>query len=211
MTPDNNKKSPLFIAAKTVSIVFHPIFIPVYGLLIILSAPTLFGYMPFQVKKILLSIIMVNNVLVPLSLMPYFRYRNIISSWSVENRKERLFPLIATSFFYSVSVFIFWRFQLPVFIKSFILATAFMAITVTIITFWWKISVHTTGAGALLALVMILSVKMETSLNILLICTILSAGLVMTSRLFLNKHIPSEVWAGFLLGLLGSSVILIFI
>lgn len=196
------------IIAKVISAVFHPLLMPVYGLLIIFSAPTLFGYLPPQVKKILLVIVLINNVVLPLSLIPWFRYRNIISSWTIIERKERILPMLATSFFYSITVYIVYKFHIPPFIKSFLLTAALLAIAITIVNFWHKISVHAAGSGAILALVIVLSYKMHTPLTGLLIGAILSAGLVMTSRLWLNAHKPVEVWSGFFLGIIVSGVIL---
>ena len=152
--------------AKIISIVFHPLFIPLYGMIIIFSAPTLFGYLPFKVKKILLFIVLVNNVLIPLSLMPYYKFRNIISSWSIENRKERFIPLIITSIFYSVTSILVYRFQIPFFLKSFLFALSFVAITVTLINFLWKVSIHSAGAGVLTALVLIMALKMYSPLDL---------------------------------------------
>jgi hypothetical protein len=196
------------IIAKVISVVFHPLLMPVYGMLIIFSAPTLFGYLPIQVKKILFLIVLTDNVLLPISLMPWFRYRNIISSWMVTERKERILPLLTTSFFYSITVYIVMRFHIPLLIKSFIFTAALLSIAITIINFWYKISIHSAGIGALLALVIILSVKMHTPLTWFIIGVILSAGLVMTSRLWLNSHKPGEVWSGIILGTLVTGVIL---
>jgi len=197
--------------AKIISAVFHPLLMPVYGMLIVFSAPTIFGYLPVNVKKILLLIIVINDVLVPLFLMPYFRLRNIISSWTIEDRRERTIPLIATSFFYSVTVYITLKFHIPLFIKSFILASALLVIAVTLINFWWKISIHSAGAGALTALIFVLSFKMHTPLTIFLIPAIIVSGLVLSSRLWLNSHSPGEVWLGYLLGIAGmTSLLLVF-
>jgi membrane-associated phospholipid phosphatase len=80
---------------------------------------------------------------------------------------------------------------------------------VTIINFWWKISIHSAGMGALTVLVLVLSVKMQTPLTWFMIVMILSTGLVMSSRLWLNSHSPGEVWSGFLLGAFGIGLILI--
>lgn len=201
MTPESTHTTGNRIAV-IISTLFHPLLMPVYGMLIIFSAPTLFGYLPFSVKKILFFIVLVNNVLLPLSLMPYFRYRNIISSWMIEERKERTAPMITTSFFYLVTAYIFLRFQIPLFIKYFVLVSAIMSIAVTIINFWWKISVHAVGSGALIALVVILSIKMHTPLTWFFVPVILASGLVMSSRLWLNSHSPAEIWLGFLLGVL---------
>lgn len=199
------------ILAKTISIIFHPLFVPLYGLLIVFSAPTMIGYLPFAVKRTLLILILINNVLLPFSFIPYFRIRNVISSWTIDNRKERIIPLITTSFFYSVTFFITFRYHIPSFIKTLILTSAILAISVTIINFWHKISIHSAGAGAIVAVVFILSVKMNTPLPWLLVGSIISAGLVLASRLWLDSHNPGEVWAGFFLGLvLSGSLLLIF-
>jgi hypothetical protein len=211
MMTDNRTQYFPDIMAKIISIIFHPLLMSVYGILIIFSAPTPIGYLPVTVKKLLLLITLINNVLLPLSLIPYFRYRNIITSWTVEARKERMLPLLTTSFFYSVTAFISFKFNIPPFIKSFIFSATFLAICVTIISLWWKISIHSVGAGALTALVIVLSVKMYTPLTWFLLGVILVSGLVLSSRLWLNSHSPKEVWFGLLLGFLGSSLFLLFL
>ncbi len=199
------------IPAKIISILFHPLLITLYGILIIFSTPLFTGYIPFAVKKILLIIILINTVFLPLSLMPYFKFRNIISSWFVEKRQERIIPLITTSFFYSVTVYITFRFNIPQLIKAYIITTTFLAIAVTVINFWWKISIHSTGAGAITALVIILSEKIQSPLILFLILMILADGLLMSARLWLDSHSSAEVWTGFVLGLVSSGLLLYFL
>ena len=191
--------------AKINSIIFHPLFMPVYGMIIIFSAPTLFGYLPFTVKKLLLLIVLINNVLLPLSLLPFFRHKNLISSWIINNRIERNIPLIICTFLYSLTSFIIFRLPIPVFLKSFILSVFILSVIVTLINFWWKISLHSTGVGALISLVIILAFKMYTPLLWYLISVIIIAGVILSSRLRLNCHNPQQVWVGFITGLLGLS------
>ena len=202
MTIEGTSKNT-YSLAKVISLLFHPLFMPLYGIIIIFSAPTLLGYLPLAVKKILFFVILVNNVMIPLTLLPFFRFRNVISSYAIEDRKERIIPMLATTLLYSVTSVIIYRFQIPVFLKTFIIATAFLALAATIITFWWKISVHSAGIGALVALVFFLSVKMYATLTWYFIGVILTGGVVLSSRLKLNSHNPAQVWAGFALGLLG--------
>jgi hypothetical protein len=196
--------------AKIMSIIFHPLLMPVYGMAIIFSAPTLFGYLPFAVKKSLFLIVLINNVLLPMSLLPLFIRRNIISSWTIDNRRERVIPLVITTILYSATSFIIFRFPVPVFLKSFIFAASFLSLMVTVINFWWKISLHSVGAGALIAVVLILSFKMYTPLVWYLISVIIAGGLVLSSRLRLNFHNPQQVWFGFLTGFLGLILFMVF-
>jgi hypothetical protein len=189
--------------AKIITIIFHPVLMPVYGMAIIFSAPTLLGYLPFNIKKLLLLIILVNNILLPVSLMVFFMQRNIISSWSISERKERNIPLIVITVLYGTTSFIVFNFPIPLFLKSFIFGTAFLSLIVTLVNFWWKISIHSVGAGALIGLVMALSLKMLTPLEWHLILTLIIAGLVLSSRLKLNHHSPLQVWAGLFTGFFG--------
>ena len=201
----------LTLLAKVVSLIFHPLLMPLYGLLVIFYAPTILAYLPSAVKKILFLIILINNVFVPLSLMPYFRYRNIITSWAIKERKERILPLIVTSVLYSVTAYVIYRFKIPGFIKSYILVSAFLVIAVTILNFWWKVSIHSAGAGAVTALIAILSVLMQADLTGLLVIAILITGIVMSARLYLNSNKPAEVWTGLFLGMAGSGLTLLIL
>jgi hypothetical protein len=189
--------------AKIFSIVFHPLLMFVYGLAIIFSAPTLFGYLPVEIKKLMFLIILVNNVFLPVSLLPFFMHRGIISSWTVSERKERTVPLILTTLLYGVTSYIIFRYQIPLFLKSYIFSAFFLSLIVTVINLWWKISLHSVGAGALLGIVLILSLRTHTSLMEYLILAIITGGLVLSSRLKLNYHNPQQVWLGFLTGFLG--------
>ncbi len=60
---------------------------------------------------------LVNNVLLPLSLMPFFHNRKIITSWSISERKERNIPLIITTVLYCTTSYIILKFPLPLFLK----------------------------------------------------------------------------------------------
>jgi hypothetical protein len=197
--------------AKIIAIIFHPLLMPLYGMVIIFSAPTLFGYLPFNIMKLIFLIILVNNVLLPISLLPFFVHRGIISSYTINERKERIVPLIISTVLYGTTSYIIFRFPIPVFLKSFIFSIAFLSLIVTLINFKWKISLHSVGSGALIALVLILSVKMLTPLQWYLIAAFIVAGLTLSSRLKLNMHNPQQVWLGLLTGFFGLTLFMVLL
>ena len=200
----------LTLMAKAISVAFHPLFMPLYGIVIIFSTPTLFGYLPFSVKRLLFLIIMINNVFLPLSLIPYLRYRNHITSWTIDNRRERMLPIFITTILYAATSYIIIRYPVPAFIKTFIFGVFIISLSVTTLNMWWKISIHSTAAGALAALVIVLSFKMNSPLLWPLLIVIVSAGLILSSRLKLNVHNPAEVWLGFFLGFFGLGLVMWF-
>jgi hypothetical protein len=197
--------------AKIVSIVFHPLFMPLYGLAILMLAPTFLRYLPAEAKRILFMVVLINNVFIPLSLLPFLRYRHIISSYHIDDNKERIIPLLTTSILYCTTSFIVFRFQIPFFLKSFIFATSVVAIVVSMINFWWKISIHSVGAGALTATVVALAFRMHTPLTWHLLTVILVSGVILSARLKLNSHNPSQVWIGYLTGFIGIILFILLI
>ena len=194
--------------ARILSFIFHPLFMPLYGLVILMSAPTFLKYLPPAAKRVLFLVVLVNNVLVPLLLLPFLRMRNFISSYHLEDRRERIVPMLTASMLYFTTSFIVLRYQIPFFIKSFIFATAVLSIVVSMINFWWKISIHAAGAGALTATVFSLWVKMYTPLPWHLAAVVVLSGFILAARLKLNSHNPLQVWLGYLTGLL---IIILFI
>lgn len=192
--------------ARIISVIFHPLLIPLYGLVIIFSAPTLYYYVPFEVKKLVFLIVLVNNVLLPMSLIPLLIHSNLIKSWSLRERRDRVLPLIISTVLYLVTTYILFRFTLPRFLKYYTVGASFTSLAALAINFRWRISLHSTGAGFLIALVLILSFKMYTPLMWYIVPSFIGAGLVLSSRLQLNLHSPAEVWGGFLTGIAGFSL-----
>jgi hypothetical protein len=194
--------------ARIISILFHPLLMPVYGMAIIFSAPTLYTYIPFEVKRLVILIVLVNNVLLPLSLLPFFIHSRMIGSWSMDERQDRVIPLIINTMLYIVTSYILFRFTVPHFLKSYIMTVGLLSLVATLINLRWKISLYSMGAGLLLSVVIMLSVKMYTPLIWYIIAAGIAAGFVLSSRLQLNYHNPGQVWCGFFAGLLGFSLLI---
>ena len=190
------------LAAKTVSVIFHPLFTPLYGLLMIFTAPTLFWYIPAKAKFFLFLIFFVDNLFIPVLLMPFFRYRNLISSWRIDNRVERTIPLMTVSLLYAVTSFILSRLQIPVFFKAYAFSLTMLSLALLMINKRWKISLYSAGAGVLISVILNLSLRMSVPLPFYLAGSTLIAGIILSSRLRLNTHNPLEVYAGFLSGLI---------
>ena len=205
MTDFSEIKS-LKLGSQILSVIFFPGFLPIYGLLIIFNAPTLFAYELAarygSLKGVILLLAFINMTVVPVALMPLLRYRNIISSYSMNTRSDRIIPMAIGSLMYLITTIIFYSFQIPEIIKSFVLASTIISILILLITLKWKISIHSAGLGSLVAIVMALSLRMYADLTAIWIPLIFVAGLVMSARMYLHSHKPSQTYAGFALGFL---------
>ncbi len=197
---ESSKGGVVRVVANILSVVAHPVFLPVYGLLIIFNAPTFMVHLPLGLKRIIFMLATINMTVVPLAFMPLFKYRNVISSYQMETRKERIIPLAMGTMMYIITTVIFFSYEIPQLIKLFMLASSVLSLLILIITFRWKISIHSAGIGALLASVVVLSFRMMTDLMPLLIGILLISGILLSARLYLKAHKPVQVYSGFLLG-----------
>lgn len=198
------KNKILKVISQILSVIFFPGFLPVYGLMMIFYAPTIFSYelaIRYDgLKGTILLLAFVNMTVVPVALMPLLRYKNIISSYTMNTRTDRIIPLAIGCLMYLLTTILFYSFNIPELIRSFVLATTILAVIVLIITTRWKISVHSAGLGSLLATVMALSARMYANLTLIWIIVILLSGMVMAARLYLRSHKPTQIYSGFALG-----------
>jgi len=186
---------------NVVTILFHPVFLPLYGLFLLFSIPELLVFLPGSVRRIIYLLVLSNNVIMPLALLPLFRVKNMISSYRLETRAERIIPLLSTSLLYFITAFMVFRFQLPGVIKAFLFSASCVVFTTALVNFRWKVSVHSVGAGAMVATVLVLSFKLYSGHVWVIAAVFLISGLVMASRLYQSAHTPGHVYAGFFLGL----------
>jgi len=195
----NTEKSITDIAARTLSVLLHPLFMPVYALAVIFSSSTPFGYLPVTVRRILFLIVVVNNVFLPVSLFPFLRHINFIS-WTLKERKERTVPLLISTILYATTSYIVLRFPIPVFLKAFVISVFILSLVITGINLKWKISLHSAGAGAFVAIVLQLFIRMYSPPAWFIIVAVIAAGAILSSRLHLRLHSPGQVWSGFFTG-----------
>jgi hypothetical protein len=199
----NGEANHSITSARIVSILFHPLFMPVYGLAIILSDLSPFGYLPFTVKRLLLLIMVINNIFLPLSTLPFLKQMNFISSFTLDQREERAVPMIIATLLYATTSYIIYRFPVPHVLKSYFFATFILSLIITITNFRWKISLHSTGSGALTGIILYLSFALHAPMLWFLVTALFSAGVILSARLRLNIHSPAQVWGGFFTGLAG--------
>jgi len=131
-----------------------------------------------------------------------FRYLGSIQSLYLETREERILPFIFISLMYSLVAFLFY-YKLP-FSANFnklMLIVAALVVVGTVITFFYKVSIHSLALGGFIG---ILFPLIRFSSTLLLPTTFIVAvtGVVISSRLMLGAHTPRETLVGSLVGVL---------
>lgn len=209
------------IAAQIISIIFHPLLILTYMLILLLMVnPYLFGVNSVSDKESIKFILTVffSTFLIP-SFAIFLMWRlKLITSLEMRDKQDRIVPFIATGVFYLwVLRSVFADPNIPTAFLIAALGTTIGLFSCFIINLFFKVSLHAVGIGGLIGMILIimwlysygsftLNIPIigvcEISINLVLMLSVLIAGLVGTSRLLLNAHTSKELYIGFLLGAL---------
>lgn len=214
--PEANGVSPggnhrLKRLAEILSVVFHPLFLPLYGLLIIYSSPTLLSFIPLQVKRMILILVMVNNIMLPMALTTVLYARGAITSFRARARNERVLLLVFALTMYILTAVVLLKMQVPNLFKAYMISIAVVTLVTLVITVFYRISMHAIGFGGLIVLIMFMIVLYHISMVWQLFAVILASGAVMSSRIYLEDHSPGEVWTGLLAGAVVTGVSLLLL
>jgi hypothetical protein len=186
--------------AKSISYLFHPLVMPVLGLLALFASGSYLSFLPFQVKKWLLLIVGLFTFLAPALLIPVYLLQKVISNIEVSQRKDRIIPLSITVILYGVAVFFIFKYPIPRLIQSFMLGSFISVLVALFVSMKWKISIHMIGIGGLTGLLSAAYALLSIEMHLFLMGSILIAGLVGTARLILNEHNLTQIFGGFFTG-----------
>jgi hypothetical protein len=185
-----------------VSVLFHPLFIPLYVCCFILYwHPLVFaGYSPYEKLRSLASVA-VNLTLLPAFTVFLLWRLNFVSSIYLKTQKERIIPFAATM------LFSFWCWNVfrnlpdyPEHFTNFLLGTFITIIAGWLANIYFKISMHGLAAGSMAGFVIAVAITGEGSSGQYIATALLLAGSICTARLLVSDHHPFEVYAGLFLG-----------
>jgi len=194
--------------ALIISVILHPLIIPLLSVFIIFEATGFTQMIPVNVQLILYGLVFVITCVIPLLLMPLLKAFDIISSYHMEDHRERIVPMFIIFIAYFLAYLAYRRvpIDLPQVVFLFFLISDFAVIFAMLITYWWKISTHLIGMGGLVGVILFLSMRYMLNFQLLLMVAFLATGLLAFSRLRLNAHTPEQVYAGFFVGLITTLV-----
>jgi hypothetical protein len=189
------------VIANVISVIFHPVFMPIYGLLIIFYTGTYFSLLPVVLKQLIFFTTIVVTFFLPLLTMPFLKFQKLISSYTLNDRQERPLPLFMTCICYGFSTYLFFRLTyIPFFVKQYMLASTVLILFSLLISMKWKISIHMAGIGGLTGMVTSLIPFYPNQIHLIFISLFIMAGFLGFARMQLNEHNPWQIYAGYFLG-----------
>ena len=202
------------LLARIFSIVFHPLLLATYlfGLLafvlpIALDPLKEEGYLNF------IFLIFCVTFLFPALNVGLFKTFGSIKTLTMKDRRERIFPFSFIAILYIAVTYLFYtrtRIDLNDNLLKILVIIDALVVVAAIVTFFYKVSVHSMGMCGLMGILLPLNkISEDGALFYPTIIVIVLSGIVMSSRLQLNAHTPREVMMGGVLGFSTSFVMML--
>lgn len=198
------------IAAKIISYLFHPLFVPLYVGLFLIYEVRLFNDRTDWQQKIIFAQFFIYYTFFPLMTTLLSKALGFIQSVYLKTQKDRILPYIVCEIFYFWAWYVFRNLHFPKEVVMFALGVFLACSLGLIFNSYLKISMHTISLGVLCAFCLLASTMSSTSYGIYISIAFLIAGLTATARMVDSNHTQKEIYLGFFVGVLAEVVAYFF-
>lgn len=203
--------APLRVAAKIISYIFHPLFVPVYVGLFFIYEARLFNDRTDWQQKIIIIQFFIYYTFFPLMTTLLTKAVGFVDSVHLKTQKERIIPYIVCEIFYFWAWYVFKNVQFPTEVILFSLGVFLTCSLGLILNSYMKISMHTMSVGVVCGLFLLIGMKGSMSYGFFIALAFLAAGLTGTARLIDSDHTQREIYFGFFAGALAQTVAYFFV
>lgn len=193
------REKQIIVAAKVLSVLFTPFYLPMVGLVSLLVF-TYLSLLPFTYKLYLLLTFWLFTVFIPTMLIRLYRRYQGWSRIELGSRERRAVPYVISIVSYLTCYYIITAAHVPYFMGAVLIAALVIQVACAIVNIFIKISTHTAAIGGVAGALMAFSAVFGFNPVWWLCAVIVLAGLVGSSRMVLRQHSLRQVVLGFLVG-----------
>jgi len=190
--------------ANFISYSLHPVFLFTYLYLI---HWWLYPYpesgMHWEGVALLTGLIFLNTAVIPVALL-LVRKMSLVN----QDRGQRQKTIVIVMVIYSFTYFLFPDRYVPDYLMQTLLAIILGLVVCFIVNYSFKISLHASAWGGFLSVILFLLLSVGDTFYALFLISVLCAGLVGFSRLYLQAHTDKELYSGYVSGFVVTSIIL---
>ena len=159
--------------------------------------------------KLIYFIVIICTIILPLIFILILIKVGRISSIEMMHHKERVVPLFNTAVWMLFGYFLLQNFLLyaPLLMAELLGAIIIISLA-SVLSNFWKISLHMLGVGGILGVFIAIQILYQKT-NTLIIIFVLLSGILAYSRLNEKAHTKSQVYIGFLVGLLIELIVIL--
>ena len=193
------REKQIIYAARVVSRVFTPFYLPILGLAAMFFLSYLSQYL-LSYKFQVLAIVYFFTILLPTLLIHLYRHYHGWSLIELGSRERRIVPYVISILSYFICVYLLEQMHTPYFMRSIVVCALIIQIVCALVNVWWKISTHTAAIGGVAGALFIFSEVFRFNPTWWFCLVLILAGILGSSRMILRQHTLSQVVVGFLVG-----------
>lgn len=184
------------------SYLFYPLLIPFYTFIWILNDN---GYYSARItpqgKWIIMGLLFGTLVLFPFLISLFLYKKNMVKSLFLENREERVYPLLIVAIFYYLTYYLLKGLHISSAFSYFMLGLTFQVLCALVITFFHKISLYMVAMGSVIGLLFGIHLGHGVDQSIPIMTALFVTGVLATVRLNEKSHNAMEIYSGLVLGI----------
>lgn len=193
------ERNPINVVAKTLSSVFRPSYFPLLGFVILFTF-TYLSLLPLVMRLGILLLVYLLTLFIPALGVSAYRKTRKLTPQDLLLRRNRIVPYVLHIICYGVLLHLLNNAHAPTFMGGIVVISLLVQSVCTVITFWWKISMHSAGMGAIIGALVTYAAIFHFNPVWWLCLAIFFSGLVNSSRMLLRQHTLWQVLGGTLVG-----------
>ncbi|MFP4064168.1 MAG: hypothetical protein ACLFS0_01525 [Bacteroidales bacterium] len=198
--------------ARGISALFNPLIIPTLAIFILFQLNTYVSFsVTVEARRFIMAMVFVNTGLAPIVAILVLKRLGYITDLFLYDSRERIFPLLFSAVMFFMTYYLLRQLTLPSPIYFYLMGASLLALLTLLISFLWKISIHMVSLGGLTGMLIVTSILLNVDVSRLIIAAFLVSGVTGAARIHLRAHSPSQVYAGYLLGLLVLLLLFIYL
>ena len=195
------ERATINVLAKALSDVFRPSYYPILGVILLIMFSYL-SQLPWMLKFALIAIVYFWTIFLPSIGVYAYRRSARLTPQELLLRRNRIVPYILHIICYGFLLYFLNSIKAPIFMGGMIVISLLLQCVCTVITLWWKVSMHSASVGAIMGALISYSYIFHFNPVWWLCLVILVSGLVNSSRMLLRQHTLGQVLGGTLVGFL---------
>lgn len=186
--------------AQGISYGLHPLILPSLVFLLLLFGHSVMNSVSLEVKGFFMGTVVLNTLIIPLFSIALLKHFGFLGDYTLQSRRERLVPLVIVAVSYLLCILLLRDILTAFLIIKMLMASLGCVLFTLLVTPFWKVSLHMTALGGVIALISILDLSGFGVYPYTITLMILLAGALGSARLWLGYHNLLQIGVGFCAG-----------
>lgn len=141
-----SREKNIIYAARFVSMLFTPFYLPLIGLILLFTFSYL-ALLPIGYRLQILALVYLFTILLPTYIIHFYRRHQGWNLIELGHRERRMVPYAISIVCYLSCMWVLKWFNVFHFVSSILMASLMVQVVCAVINVWWKVSTHSAAIG----------------------------------------------------------------